>query len=178
MRGEAIVGLLAVAILAGAGVGFLVGVSGQRTTTEITTESTTVTLVSTTYVTESTTNATYVYLSDINSSNTCNYSNATVTSIVSNIESYPEFRMLEGNRTYTLGGYGCETAPAQYPIVTFGYYEVAHPISYQCGNHTLTTDPYYTIEVDLNVTTTGYDLTHSTYTPHNPSNFRGCPNFG
>ncbi len=137
----------------------------------------TTTIASSSQVT-STSSLTYSYDSDINSSNICHYSNATATSIISNIENYPTFKFLEGNHTYELDGYGCLTAPHQFPVVTFRAYDAAHPISYQCQNMTLTTYPYYQIEVDLQVTATGYDLTQSTFTLHALPTFGSCPAFG
>ncbi len=125
-----------------------------------------------------TTPGNYTYYSDINSSNICHYSNATATSIISNIEDYPAFKTLEGNHTYTLDGYGCETAPAQFPDVSFrGYYGAANPVQFKCPNgRTLTYYPInYFIGVDLNVTSTGYDLTHSTYTLRIQSIAPSCP---
>jgi hypothetical protein len=118
-----------------------------------------------------------MYYSDINSSNICHYSKATATSIISNIEDYPAFKTLEGNHTYTLDGYGCETAPAQFPDVSFGgYYDATHPMHVTCPNGlTLTYYRTYWIGVDLNVTSTGYDLTDSTYTLHIDSNPPSCP---
>ncbi len=164
------------------------GVTVTKTTTittsvTVSTAGTVATSVTTTIASISQTTSTssslnYTYDSDINSSNICQYSNATATSIISNIENYPTFQFLEGNHTYTLDGYGCQTAPLHIPVVTFRYYDAAHPIHYQCQNATMTTYPYYQIEVDLQVTATGYDLTQSTFTLHALPSYGGCPASG
>jgi hypothetical protein len=124
-----------------------------------------------------TTPGNYAYHSDINSSNICHYSNASATSIISNIEDYPAFKTLEGGHTYTLDGYGCETAPGHFPDVSFrGYYDATHPMHVTCPNGlTLTYYRTYWIGVELNVTSSGYDLTHSTYALHIDSNSPSCP---
>lgn len=138
---------------------------------------TSVTTASSSRVTSTSSSLNYTYDSDINSSNICYYSNATATSIISNIENYPAFKFLEGNHTYALDGYGCQTAPNKFPTVTFIAYDLAHPVSYQCQDisHTFTTYPSYEIGVDLQVTATGYDLAQSTYTLRANTIFEGCP---
>jgi len=125
----------------------------------------------------------YSYTSDINSSNPCNYTNQTASSIISNIEHYPEFISLEGNRTYTLDGYGCSmsnptgTNATYQSTVTFRYYDLMHLIYYQCDNHTVSTPPYYQIIVTLDLTPTGYDLGSSSFKSILVPPFEGCPNF-
>jgi len=143
----------------------------------------------------------YAYTSDINSSSPCTYSlggNSTVASpsissesasrIISNIENYPEFISLEGNRTYKFEGFGCSggrnptgngTMTHQSEI-TFSYYDLAHPIYYQCpGNQTVSTPPDYQIVVTLALTPMGYNLTDSNFTSGLFPPFYSCmnPNF-
>jgi len=167
MRDEAVIALVLVLVIASAGAGYYIGNSSLQATNS--------TEAMTTMATTTPSSGVYSYDSDINASDLCQYTNATLTSIISNIESYPSFRTLEGNFTYTIDGYGCESAPFHFPEITFRYYDMAHPITYQCPNGTATTYPYYQIEVDLNVRATGYDLTHSTYVLHPPTNNYGCP---
>ncbi len=125
----------------------------------------------------------YAYTSDINFSNPCTYTNESATSIISNIENYPEFISLEGNRTYTLDGYGCSmsnptgTNATYQSIISFRYYDWAHPIYWQCGNQTVSQPPYYQITVTLDLTPTGYNLANSSFESRLVPPFEGCPNF-
>ena len=118
----------------------------------------------------------YTFDSDVNSSNICNYSRATTMSIVSSIEGYPVFKALEGNQTYELDGAGCETAPGHFPTVDFRSADLAHPMQVTCPSGLKLT--YYStriIGVELYVTATGYDLTHSTYDLRIDSSLPSCP---
>jgi len=138
----------------------------------------------------------HTYASDINSSSPCTYSpvgNSSVpsqsitsesaSSIISSIESYPEFVSLEGNRTYAFEEFGCSGGRnptngtmAYQSFVTFSYYEWAHPIYYQCGNQTASTPPDYEIVVTLALTPKGYNLANSTFTSSLFPPFETCSN--
>lgn len=120
----------------------------------------------------------YVYQSEFNSSDPCailnapnsEVSNATLSSLIANVESNPKFIALEGNRTgYSYDGSSCGPYTASRgssganASVSFVYYDYAHRFSI-CDSPTPTTPPQYVIAVNLDMTPTGYDLGHSIYT--------------
>ncbi len=109
----------------------------------------------------------YVYQSDLfNQENACNSfstienngSTPGLASLIASIESYPKFISLEGNRTFQYASGGCGTVETL--GLGFSYYDTAHPFKV-CGNST--TNPEYVIDVGLDLTPSGYDLYHSTY---------------
>ena len=134
-----------------------------------------------------------IYRSDVNSSSPCTYTpidnstaaspttGADASSIVSNIENYPQFKSLEGNHTYAFQGFGCnghrnETSGMMIyqSEITFSYYDEAHPIYYKCGNQNASTLPQYQIVVNLALTPTGYDLTNSSFNSILVQPFEAC----
>ena len=107
--------------------------------------------------------------SDINASNPCgaffsygarNSNDSSFESLISNVESSPEFQELEGNRSsYNYSGGGCGTPGLS---LVFSYEDLLHPFKSPCGSGDAF--PSYQIYVRVLLTNDGYDLGHSNYT--------------
>lgn len=120
--------------------------------------------------------------SDVNASDACSawvaYNNAlgngnekndtSFQALISNIESYPAFNALEGNRSglYQYGGGGCGTNGLS---LMFYYTDYSHPFTV-CGNGS--SWPQYQIDVGIYLAPNGYDLSRSNFTSiyHGPTN--------
>lgn len=116
----------------------------------------------------------YVYKSDINQSDACavlnapnsDVSNSSFSNLLTNVEEYPKFVALEGNRTgYSYSGASCggpaSNSSNMQLTLNFLYVDMAHSFQGVCPGEI--DHPQYYINVEIDLLITGYDLYHSIY---------------